>query len=385
MDGILGFHAPFSEIPQAIQIPVGTPLTDNLTQEMAQSFYGQAQAAINEIAGRISAWQISSDFVFGMLTKGSFSGDTRSIEERFVLVDSFIGATQIKANVLASALEYPTEITGAGASAACDFLVQANTGRSFQVGLASSVESLLDPDLPADGTWSVGSTKFAKGRFPQVISEKSSSITSVQRLVPGRDADAFFTEGLLSGLGPVQCSVYRGEDGRWYARTFNTEIHYPDRKGTYVRGRGADLIDVRVLDFEQGYPINRYLLLGAGGRWSKPPQLNIAFPEWLPDWTKEITGPSFDCGGDLDPAATVICAFPALADADGRLGALYKAARKKRGDIVKQEQRAWVAARNRVCRPGRVDLNDDFIRWNLALCLMEMTGSRNQALAVQLQ
>jgi hypothetical protein len=63
----------------------------------------------------------------------------------------------------------------------------------------------------------------------------------------------------------------------------------------------------------------------------------------------------------------------------------YSAARAKRGTIVLKEQRAWIRARNRVCRPERVDLDDDFIRWNLALCLMELTSSRNQALAIQLQ
>ena len=385
VNGVLGFHAPFSEIPTGIQIPAGTPLTDDLTQGMAQSFYGQAQAAISEIAGRISEWQIAPDFVFGMLTKGSFVGDRRTIDERFILIDSFLKATQTKTIVLTSALDYPNEITAVGASAACSFLVRANTGRSMQIGLASSVESLGDPDLSTDGTWTVGSTEVAQGRFPRVITEKTTPVTTVHRLVPGKDPDAFFTEGLLSGLGRVQCSAYRYDDGRWYARTFNENIHFPDGDGNYVRGRGADLIEVRVLDFEQGYPINRYLLLGAVGSWSSPPQLHTAFPEWLPDWTSEIKGPSFDCGGDLDPAAEVICAFPALADADGRLGALYSAARKKRGDVVLKEQREGIRARNRVCRPERIDLDDVFVRWNLALCLMEMTGSRNQALALQLQ
>ena len=105
----------------------------------------------------------------------------------------------------------------------------------------------------------------------------------------------------------------------------------------------------------------------------------------MPAWAEDIKGASFDCAGELDPAAAVICAFPALADADGRLGALYSAARAKRGDTVLEEQRAWVRDRNRVCRANGVDLEDDFLRWNLALCLMDMTGKRNQALAQQLQ
>mgnify|MGYP003115594536 FL=1 len=384
VEGLLGFHAPFSEIPQAIQIPRGTALTGELTQQMAQSFYGQAQAAINEIARRMSEWQISPDFVFEMLTKGSYEGDTRPIEDRFILVDSYIGATQLKAKVLTSALTYPAEITGVGAGAVCSFLVRANTGRSAPLGIAFPVERLRRSDSAAGDTSTGASAKFARGRFPEVVSERS-TVTTARRLVPGTDPEAFYTEGSLSGMGPIQCSVYRGEDGRWYARTFNENIHFPDADGTYVHGRGADLIKVRVLDFEQGYPVNRYLLLGPSGSWLHAPILDAAFLDRMPAWAEDIKGASFDCAGELDPAAAVICAFPALADADGRLGALYSAARAKRGDTVLEEQRAWVRDRNRVCRANGVDLEDDFLRWNLALCLMDMTGKRNQALAQQLQ
>lgn len=385
VDGILGFHAPFSEIPTAIQIPDGTPLSDDLTRQMAQSFYGQAQAAINEIAGRISDWQISPDFVFQILTKSGSLGDTRPVEERFVLVDSYMTATRIKAKVLASRFEYPEEITGVGASAACRFLVQANTGREgFQLGISSTVGHLSRGDFSTDLTWELSSARSTPARYPEVVTRKT-NYTTYRRLVPGNDPDAFFTEGRLSGVGTVQCNVYRGEDGRWYARTFNEEIHFPDGEGTYVRGRGADLIDVRVLDYGQGYPVNRFVLLGATGSWLRPPQLQIAFPDRLPDWTGDIRGASFDCGGALDPAAAVICEFPDLADADGRLGDLYRAAREKRGDVVLNEQREWIQRRDRDCRPERVDLGDDFIRWNLAQCLMKMTGTRNQTLARQLQ
>ncbi|HBZ44677.1 MAG TPA: hypothetical protein DEO85_11585 [Maritimibacter sp.] len=385
VDGILGFHAPFSEIPTAIQIPDGTPLSDDLTRQMAQSFYGQAQAAINEIAGRISDWQISPDFVFQFLTKSGSLGDTRPVEERFVLVDSYMTATWIKTKVLTSKVEYPEEITGVGASAACRFLVQANTGReNFLLGISSTVGHLSRGDFSTDLTWELSSARSTPARYPEVVTRKT-NYTTYRRLVPGNDPDAFFTEGLLSGVGPVQCNVYRGEDGRWYARTFNEEIHFPDGEGTYVRGRGADLIDVRVLDYGQGYPVNRFVLLGATGSWLRPPQLQIAFPDWLPDWTGDIRGASFDCGGALDPAAAVICEFPDLADADGRLGDLYRAAREKRGDVVLNEQRAWIQRRDRDCRPERVDLGDEIIRWNLAQCLMKMTGTRNQTLARQLQ
>ncbi|MZR11435.1 DUF1311 domain-containing protein [Maritimibacter sp. DP07] len=385
VDGVLGFHAPFSEIPMAIQIPDGTPLRDELVQQMAQSFYGQAQAAINEIAGRITEWQISPDFVFGMLTKNSYLGDERPVAERFVLVDSYIGATQINATVLATSLTYPSEITGAGASAACRFLVRANTGREhFLIGLPSAGDMSAYADLPADEGWKLSSGRSEVGRYPE-IATRSTNFATYRRLVPGNDPDAFFTEGLLSGLGSIQCSAFRGDDGRWYTRTFNENIHFPDGDGTYVRGRGADLIDVRVLDFEQAYPVHRYLLLGDVGTWSRPPMLDGTVPDWLPEWTHEIAGASFDCGGDLDPAAAVICEFPALADADGRLGALYGAAREKLGSVVLDEQRAWIRKRDRVCRQDRVNLRDDFIRWNVANCLMDMTGIRNRELARQLQ
>lgn len=371
VDGMLGYHAPFSEVPAAIQIPDGTPLTESLTRQMAQSFYGQAQAAINEIAGRMSEWQISPDFVFDMLTMDSYAGDTRPMQARFVLVDSYHRSRQIRANVLTSALTYPTEITGIGAAAACTFLVEANTGRApHGINIAPPVGARAQ--------------EAAHRRFPEIVSERG-AVATIRRLVPGNDPEAFFTQGILPGLGPFQCGVYRGEDGRWYARSFNENIHHPSAGGTYVRGRGADLVEVDVLDFEKGYPVSRYILLGATGSWLHAPLLGAPFQDRLPEWTREIEGASFDCGGTLDPAAQVICENPALADADGRLGALYQRARAQNGDAVRAEQRAWVAERDASCRADRVDLDDDIIRWNLALCLMRMTSARNSALARQLQ
>lgn len=383
-DGQLGFHAPFSEIPSAIQVPTGTPLSDSITQQMAESFYGQAQAAINEIAGRISDWQISPDFVFNMLTKDSYVGDTRPISERFVIADSYKEAEQLNATVLTSALHYPTEITGVGAAAACEFLVAANTGRSVMgLDMLWPVSDFAQHSTVGSGGWE-GYPITVQGRYPEVLSRKT-DITTYRRLFPGNDPNAYFGEFLLSGLGGLQCSVYRSEGGRWYAQSFNEEVHYPDREGTYVRGRGADLVDVKVLDFDGGYPINDFLLLGAYGSWSSPPVLTPGFFEQLPEDVKDIEGASFDCGGDLDPAAEVICAFPALANADGRMGELFRQARAKVGDAVLAEQREWIALRDRVCRPERVDLTNEFVRWNLAACLMNQTSGRNRELALQLR
>ena len=94
-----------------------------------------------------------------------------------------------------------------------------------------------------------------------------------------------------------------------------------------------------------------------------------------------MTGPSFDCSSELDPAAALICGEPALALADGRMGALYRMAREKDSEGVKAMQRQWLAARNRACRPDRIDTRFPVLRNNLAECLMAFTERQIRELA----
>ena len=94
----------------------------------------------------------------------------------------------------------------------------------------------------------------------------------------------------------------------------------------------------------------------------------------------DVTGPSFNCEGDIDPAAEVICKYPALARQDGISGELYSPARKVGGDAVFDSQRQWVAIHNRACRPEGIDRSDLFSELSLAECLFYFTAMRNTEL-----
>ena len=97
VEATLGFHSPFSDLPAVMQIPEGTPFSEGLGGQIAAQFYGQAQSAINEIAQRMEQWHLASGFVFQMLSKGSVPGDTRQLDERFVLVNNYAAVAQIRA------------------------------------------------------------------------------------------------------------------------------------------------------------------------------------------------------------------------------------------------------------------------------------------------
>ncbi|MBD3624122.1 MAG: hypothetical protein HUJ24_01830 [Rhodobacteraceae bacterium] len=95
-------------------------------------------------------------------------------------------------------------------------------------------------------------------------------------------------------------------------------------------------------------------------------------------------GPSFDCNGDLDPAADVICRYPALSGYDGAMGTLYARARK-RGLDVQAAQREWLKDRDLACRPARIDLNNPLAAANLGHCLAHFTRMRVDRLAALLR
>ncbi len=127
-EAVAGFHAPFSELPSAIQLPEGTPLSSSLVKQLSLQFYGQAQAAINEITKRMSAWQLDPDFVFAMLTKESFEEDERPVGERFILINSFKASRQTSTTVLTSRTIYPEVIGYLDAQGACNYLMERATG-----------------------------------------------------------------------------------------------------------------------------------------------------------------------------------------------------------------------------------------------------------------
>lgn len=389
-EALLGFHAPFSELPSAIQLPEGTPLSAPLMAQITNQFYGQAQAAINEIAGRMDDWQMAPDFVFALLTKASLVNDDRPLQDRFVFVQSYGTALDTKTTVLTSELRRPRSITAVGAGNACSYLWHTAT-RRFHLAFWQLTDwrAFDQDDVIADrGSFDPEGFMFAgfegaRQRYPAILEKPQvpSYLSKLRRLFPGTDPDAYYFSIPNPGQGIVECAVYRDADGVWRARTHNQNVHFPESDGKYSAGRGAELVRTTVLDFDDGYPITEHMLLGVHGRWGDNGPLVSDDTLDLPADIAAIADASFDCGGALDPAAEVICAYPALAAADGRMGALYRLARQVDPDRARADQRAWVAVRNRVCKPGEIDLTRPIQNRNLAECLLDFTQGRVAELA----
>lgn len=378
---VVGFHAPFSELPSAIQLPEGTPLSDQLMAQITRQFYVQAQAAINEITKRMSNWGLSSDFVFRMLTKESFADDQRPTEQRFILIDNYKAADETRTTVLTSRLVYPKTIGYFDALGACDYLMERATGNWFSFLIGPWGENFLAADVitevttqPYDekGEMKFGPPRTNGQRFPSL--EEYRSMT---RLAPGADPDAFyFEQPNTQGIGITQCSVFRSDDGRMYARSFNENVHYPDGDGKYMGNT--------VIDFGKPIPVSLHIAVGPNRRWNDTTPIQFREAEDLvglfPEEIGAIENASFDCNGTLDPAAEVICDEPALAKADGQMVALFKWARKKDPQRVLAAQRQWIKARDRACRPGQIDRSIPELKRSLAECIMAFTQARSRRL-----
>lgn len=380
---LVGFHAPFSELPSAIQLPEGTPLSAPLMAQITRQFYGQAQAAINEITRRMSNWQLSPDFVFDMLTKETVEDDARPVGEQFILIDTFAKARQTSSTFLTTQLIYPETIGYLDAQGACDYLMMRSTGNWYSFLIGPNAEYFRTPDViteaVAEPYMEGGELKFGPPRTSGTRFPTLDNLNGMLRLIPGNDPDAFyFTVPNTQGFGISQCSVFRFDDGRWYAKTFNENVHHPANDGVYMGNK--------VLDFTDPVPVSLHMAAGPNGRWrggaevvwtSEPPDdLQGQYPEEI----GSITEASFDCNGALDPAAEVICEYPALQAADGRMVALFRLAREKDPDGVLASQRHWVATRDRACRPGRIDRSILQMRESLAECLLMFTQARSRSL-----
>lgn len=381
-EAIVGFHAPFSELPAAIQLAEGTPLSDGLMAQMTRQFYGQAQAAINEIARRMSQWQLSPDFVFAMLTKETREPEDRPLSEQYVLIGSYDAARQTKSTVLTSRVIYPSAIGYIDALGACNFLMSFATGGDVFFLYGTNGQAFVNENVITEAQFSrydddgnpvYEPVENSGERFARLVQENG-----VTRLVPGNDPEAYFFDSPTRGVGRISCSVFPFDDGRWYAKSYNENVHFSKN---YVRGRGADLVETRVLDFESAVAITQHMTAGASLSWTSGPALFEEDTSGYPENVRDIVKASFDCGGTLDAAAVVICEEPKLAAADGRMGALFRLARENDPDGVLASQRTWLVARNRACKPDEIDRSIPILRNSLASCLMDFTVERNRILA----
>jgi uncharacterized protein YecT (DUF1311 family) len=387
---VVGFHAPFSSITASIPIPVGTPLTDRLTGQLADSFYGQARAAINEIAARMAKWNVSSDFIFSMLSKGGGEGSDGPIHEQFVLINDYRRLVETSSVLVVSEINFPRQITVEGAQEACNFVTYFNTRRTFALfQSAFDAAAYVNDDVIAQGSYAYtgeGGTPLYEpietvtGRYPELRTYRE-AVTDVTRLVPGTDPNAFFFDGFMPGLGSIQCSVFQFTDGRWYVKTFNENIH---ARGDYGFLQGREWTPIKLLDHKTPYPVSEFVALGWSTPWIGGGGPGIMELDQFPEDIRAIEGASFSCEGDLDPAAQVICEYPELASADGRMAAAYLHALDAAGPQVRESQRRWIAFRERLCRSEEIDLQDRRRRHELARCLWNLTSGRARELLAHL-
>lgn len=386
---VLGFHSPFSDLPAAIQIPDGTPLTQDLGGQMALQFYGQAQSAINEIARRMEAWNLAPDFVFRMLGKGTLPGDTREVNERFVLVNSFRALSETSTKLLSPNALTPKDIGIVDAENACNLVFALNLDQFqplFRAG--PGYASFISPDVigegdfidrDANGQTAIGPIRTTGGPLPGIEETEIVAGSKTRRLLPAAGRDSFFFSGVVSGLGPSECNVYRDGSGGWVVQSHNPNIHYG---ANYSLRNGAVDGSETVVDFAAPLPLNSYLFLGVDGVWNNfPPLRPEERHEPLLARFPDLKVPSFDCGGALDPAAGMICGVRVLATLDGLMGHLYTEALATDGDGIRDQQRLWVAARDKLCRAGSIDPGDTLQLRNLIECLRRLYTERVDGLA----
>ncbi|MAQ38601.1 MULTISPECIES: hypothetical protein [Thioclava] len=354
-DAIVGFHAPFSSITSAIQVPEGTPFSKELSKLIANQFYAQAQDAINEITKRMSTWELAPDFVFAMIGKKYRQDDERPLAEQYLLLNNVAALKATKTTLVADRITAPEQIGILGAFNACTYVVFENTGEYwFYEPSATIVNS--SGGAPPTGALIPSDVKRSGGPLPRADMKNF-----MQPLLPPNGDDVYFFENIMLRTGRMDCTVFKQADGRWYVQTFSPDIHSPH----FPEYRRRE-----ILDYDTPYPINDFTILGPDGVWNNFPAIEPS-EELTPILAQfpDITGPSFDCTGKLDPAAEVICLIRPLGQLDGVLGKLYPRAVEKDAASTKQSQRHWLKIRDRACRPGGIDTNDPLQFRSLIDCL----------------
>jgi uncharacterized protein YecT (DUF1311 family) len=340
----LGFHAPFNTT-----YPTLPTVNDQTMRFVADLFYGQAREAIRLLQSRIRPLSLNPDFVFEMLGKGP---------DEFLFIDRYREASQNQITVLTDRTRRPAQMGATAAKLACGFMLEA---------AISPAEGFTD--VIASGNW----TDIADS---QVLANASWPPAGVAVEEVGSGRATFTIETILAGRGPFTCIITNARDGIWRGSLAGDVPTVPGRMGVQMdvtRGGDFELSDFTVL--------GSYLPWSAMGAddliISGPEQ---ALYEQVPESLRRDEGPSFDCGGTLDPAAQIICRFPRLAQADATMVAIYLAKRDEGVDSLLDGQRAWLRERDAFCRPQATSLEDPFELTLTGYCLLESTLARVSAL-----
>ncbi|OOY24123.1 hypothetical protein BMI91_08620 [Thioclava sediminum] len=355
-EAVVGFHAPFSSITSAIQVSDGTPFSKELSKLIANQFYAQAQDAINEITKRMSAWELAPDFVFAMIGKKYRQDDERPLAEQYLLLNNVAALKATKTTLVADRMTYPAQIGLLGAFNACTYVVFENTGGEAWFDAPWDSVAHGSYDVPPTGALIPTNVKRSGGPLPRLEVDGYS-----RTFLPPEGDDVYFFQNMMLRTGRMDCTVFRKPDGDWYVQTYSPDIHSPN----FPEDRRRE-----ILDYNAPYPISNFTILGPYSVWNNFPAIEPA--EWIArilNKFPDVTGPSFDCTGKLDPAAEVICLIRPLGQLDGLLGKLYGQAVERDAKATKQSQRGWLSVRDRACRPGLIDTNDPLQFRNLIDCL----------------
>ena len=344
MDATLGFHAPFNTSYPAIPT-----LNDQTMRLVADLFYGQAREAIRALQTRTKSLEISSDFVFDLLGKGP---------EEFLYIDRYREAAQNKIYVLADGLSRPQHLGATGARLACAL--------AFDIALSGFGDSIVP------NNWSdVASSSFLQ----RPLSFGDETTVSDD----GNGRPVFLVKAIFAGRGVFTCRVSAGNDGVWRLELNGDLPTEAELLGQAANNAGGGLYDLSNIN-----------ILGTMLPWSALGQEDLYITgdsdifAIVPEELQRADGPSFNCGGELDPAAEIICRFPILARADATMVAVYLKKREEGAANVRNVQREWVARRNALCRPEWVDQTDQTELTLGGYCLLESTMAQIQTLLERL-
>jgi len=340
VDSELGFHAPFNnEYPQGIG-----SVNQEGVELIADLFYGLASESIREMQKRLSKWQIRPEFAFELLGKG---------RDEFLFVDHADPLFRNDFIALAENSRYLPEIGSLEADAVCNY------------ALRVSVE-------PAANYQEVGNLRGSGPDFsdPQQLREIGNGSRPVMIETTSDGRDVLIVEDLIPGRGPFTCAI-DNDLGAWAVHLSGDVPKVPTAMGN-------------TLDINDGpaFFVSEHNALGAMTPWRvlKGDDLWLRSDPFddVPAEFNRDSGPSFDCGGVLDNAAEVICAFPTLARADAIMAALYGAKRDLPG--VQDSQRAWIQDRNGACRVADMRADQEISFRIAGYCLLAFNLARIQTL-----
>ena len=339
VDGHLGFHAPFNnEYPTDM---------GSLGQEgiefVASQFYALANESIRELQKRLTGWQIHPNFAFELLGKG---------HDEFLLIEQADHLFRNNITALDDNSRFLSQIGSLEALAVCNYALRTTVEPAVDYQDAGNLPRWPDFSDP-EHLLSFGST--SKGDL-------------IEKTSDGRDR--FIIHDWIAGRGNFECQV-ENDLGAWVVHLSGDLPMVPTKMGNVVK-----------INDGAAFFVSEHNALGVTTPWHvlKGDDLWLRSDPFdaVPADYQKGSGPSFDCDGDLDPAAQVICAFPTLSRADAIMVSLYREKRDQEG--VTEAQREWIHDRNRSCRIAHINPDEETSFRISGYCLLAFNLARIKVL-----